>query len=302
MHRRNFLAIASASLLTQTMPATASSLPKQRESAMNTQPNSGYASVNGLELYYEIHGTGEPLVMLHGGIAASEAFGENLPLLAQSRQVIAVHLQGHGNTRDIDRPLRYELMADDVAGLIRHLGLEKADVMGYSFGAGVAMQAAIRHPQLMRRLIVVSEPMSRDGYYPEVLAAFDRMQEMAPQFGAGVGQSPMAELYPHIDWVKLFTKMGELTSRDYDWSEDVANLETPTMLVFADADAQTPEHIVKFWRLLGGGQRDAGLDGSQRPAARLAIVPGATHYNLFGTTAVAELVLPFLEADPPETR
>jgi pimeloyl-ACP methyl ester carboxylesterase len=116
---------------------------------------SGFAPVNGLDMYYEVHGSGEPLILLHGGIAASEAFGDNLVVLAESRQVIAVHLQGHGKTRDIDRPLRYELMADDVAALMEHLELQPADLLGYSMGGGVALQMAIRHPQLVRKLVIV---------------------------------------------------------------------------------------------------------------------------------------------------
>ncbi|MCT8997373.1 alpha/beta fold hydrolase [Chelativorans intermedius] len=268
---------------------------------MTTPTKTGYAPVNGLELYYEIHGTGKPLILLHGGIAALELFESSLPVFAGSRQVILVHLQAHGRTKDIDRPLRFEFMADDIAALLAHLGIAKADVMGYSLGGGVAMQLAIRHPEVVDRLVVVSEAMKRSGYYPEVIAAFDQMEAMAPQIGANVAQSPLAELYPDVDWVQLFAKMGDLLKRDYDWSEEFAAISSPTMLVFADADAQTPEYIMEAWRLLGGGQRDAGLDGSLRPQAQLAIVPGTTHYNLVATPVVAELVAPFLDAERPQS-
>lgn len=268
---------------------------------MTTPTETGYAPVNGLELYYEIHGTGKPLILLHGGIAAFELFETSLPAFAGTRQVIPVHLQGHGRTKDIDRPLRFEFMADDIAALMAHLGIEKADVMGYSLGGGVAMQLAIRHPDAVDRLVVLSEAMKRSGYYPEVIAAFDQMEAMAPQIGANVAQSPLAELHPDVDWVQLFTKMGDLLKRDYDWSEEFAAISSPTMLVFADADAQTPEYIMEAWRLLGGGQRDAGLDGSSRPQARLAIVPGTTHYNLVATPVAAELVAPFLDAELPQS-
>ncbi len=118
----------------------------------------GYAPVNGLHMYYEIHGTGKPLVLIHGGFGESGMFGDVLTQLAQGRQVIPVDLQAHGRTADIDRPLRYELMADDIGGLIQHLGFEKADVMGYSLGGGVALQTAIRHPGLVRKLALVSTP------------------------------------------------------------------------------------------------------------------------------------------------
>src|SRR5438132_13335238 len=138
--------------------------------AKNKDAKDSYASVNGLNMYYEIHGSGEPLILLHGGVGAIEMFGEVLPLLAEGRQVIAVDLQAHGRTADIDRPLSYEQMADDIAALIKHLGFAKADVMGYSLGGGVALQTALRHPEVVRKLVVVSTPVRRDGWYPEILA------------------------------------------------------------------------------------------------------------------------------------
>lgn len=258
---------------------------------------SDVAAVNGLQLYYEIHGSGgRPLIVLHGGIAASESFGPNLPALAASREVIAVHLQGHGRTRDIDRPLRFETMADDIAALAAHLGLKKIDVLGYSLGGGVAQQVAIRHPQLVERLVVVSQPFKRAAWYPEVLAAFDAMAAHAPQIAQNIAGSPMGALYPEVKWESLVRKIGELESHDYDWSTDVAKIKAKTLLVFADADAMRPEHMVEFYQLLGGGRHDAGMDGSRRPAAQWAVVPGTTHYNLLGTEAVAKLAIPFLDA------
>jgi pimeloyl-ACP methyl ester carboxylesterase len=140
---------------------------------MSDGSKGNYAEVNGLEMYYEIHGTGEPLILLHGGVGAIEMFGEVLPLLAEGRQVIAADLQAHGRTADIDRPLSFESMADDIAALIEHLGFEKADVMGYSLGGGVALQTAIRHPEVVRKLVVVSTPFERDGWYPEILAGME---------------------------------------------------------------------------------------------------------------------------------
>ena len=255
-----------------------------------------YASVNGLNLYYEIHGIGEPIILLHGGIGASEMFGPNLTRLAQSRQVIAVHLQGHGRTLDIDRPLHYETMADDIAALINHLGFRHADLMGYSLGGGVALQTAIRHPQRVRKLVVISVPMKHDGWYPEVLLSFDQMASQAAQLSAGLKQSPLAKLYPNVYWEVLFKKVGELESRNYDWSLDVSKLRIATMIMFADADSVRLEHILDFYRLLGGGIRDAGLNGSGRPTAHLAIVPGTTHYDILSTEVVADLVAPFLDA------
>lgn len=255
--------------------------------------NSGFAPVNGLNLYYEIHGEGQPLIMLHGGVSASEAFGQNLAELAKTRKVIAVHLQGHGHTKDIDRPLRFELMADDVAALMAFLKIEKADVLGYSLGGGVALQTAIRHPAAVNRLTVVSAAMQRDGSFPEVNTAFDQMTAHAPQIAQNIKGSPLGQLYPEVNWETLLRKIAEMESRDFDWSEQVKKLRSPTMLIFADADSVRPEHIVAFYKAVGGGQHDAGLDGSLRSAARLGIVPGATHYNILSTTAVAKMASPF---------
>src|SRR5207247_10394839 len=130
----------------------------------------GYAPVNGLNLYYQIHGTGKPLLLLHGGLGATVMFDEVRPALSKDRQVIAVDLQAHGRTGDIDRPLSYDAMADDIAALLKNLGIEKADVMGYSVGGGVALRTAVRHPEVVRKLVLVSTAFRRDGWYPEVLA------------------------------------------------------------------------------------------------------------------------------------
>ena len=253
----------------------------------------GFAPINGLKLYYEVRGAGDPLVLLHGGVAGIVMFGPNLQELSRDRQVIAVELQGHGRTADIDRPLSYEAMADDVAALLRHLDIARADVMGLSLGAGVAMQMAFRHAPMVHRLVVVAFPCRRDGWYPGVRAQFDRMGAAAAE---PMRQSPLAQLYPDVDWARLFAKIGDLQRRDYDWSAQVRALQSPTMLVFADADAVRPAHIVEFFGLLGGGYRDAGLDGAGRPVARLAVLPGLTHYQIGSDPALAAAVVPFLAA------
>lgn len=262
---------------------------------MTDANRSAHAPVNGVNLYYEIHGSGRPLVLLHGGVSASEAFGPNLAALAAQRQVIAVHLQGHGHTPDVERPLRFEDMADDVAALARHLGLKKIDVMGYSLGGGVAQQVAVRHPGLVDRLVVVSQVFKRAGWYPEVIAAFDAMAAHAPMIAQNIAQSPMAKLYPNVKWEALLRKIGELESHDYDWTAQLAAVKARTLLVFADADAMRPEHMVEFYKLLGGGRQDAGMDGSQRPAGQWAVIPDTTHYNLLATEAVAKAAVAFLD-------
>jgi pimeloyl-ACP methyl ester carboxylesterase len=258
-----------------------------------------YAKVNGLSLYYEEHGSGEPLVLLHGGISAGEMFGAILPALAAERRVITVDLQGHGGTADVDRPLLPETMADDIAALIRHLGVERADVMGYSLGGTVALRTAIQHPQVVRRLVLVSVGFRRDGSHPEVV---QNMDQFSPELAPVLQQSPLYERYARLaprveDWPVLIAKTSELLHADYDWTAEVERLEPPTMLVFADADSVRPAHIVEFYALLGGGLRDANWDGSLRPTARLAILPGTTHYDVYASPALAPAVGPFLDAE-----
>jgi pimeloyl-ACP methyl ester carboxylesterase len=267
----------------------------------NTVSPTGYAPVNGLDLYYEVHGRGKPLVLLHGGLGALEMFGDVLPVLAAGRRVVAVDLQAHGRTADADRPLRFELMADDVAALIQHLGLGKADVMGYSLGGGVALQTALRHPAAVDRLVLVSTPFKRDGWYPEILAGQAQVGAAAAE---PMKQTPLYQQYASLaprpeDWPVLLDKLGELLGRDYDWSSEVAALRAPTLLVAGDADALSPAHAVAFFGLLGGGKQDAGWDRSGMSTARLAILPGATHYDICASPALASTVAAFLDAPAP---
>jgi pimeloyl-ACP methyl ester carboxylesterase len=271
---------------------------------MDGDSKGDYAEVNGLRMYYEVHGSGEPLILLHGGVGAIEMFGEVLPLLVEGRRVVAVDLQAHGRTADIDRPLSYESMADDISVLIGHLGFGEADVMGYSLGGGVALQTAIRHPNAVRKLVVVSTTFKRDGWYPEVLAG---MGQMGPEAAEPMKQTPMYELYAAVaprpeDWPVLLTKLGELLRQDYDWSAEVEEIEAPTMIVVGDADSVRTAHAVEFFELLGGGKADAGWDGSGMPNARLAVLPATTHYDIFSSPALAAAVAPFLDAPMPEGR
>ncbi|MFI7080455.1 alpha/beta fold hydrolase [Micromonospora sp. NPDC049903] len=256
----------------------------------------GYAEVADVRFWYETHGTGRPLVLLHGGFGAVETFAAIRPALAQRRQVISVDLPGHGRTADVDRPMRYESMADDVAAFIDHLDLGPVDVLGFSLGGGVGLRLAVQHRHLLRRLVVVSAPCRRQGWFPEVLAGMPEPDEAAGERMRGI---PAYELYRQVaprpdDWPKLWARTGELLRREYDWSAEVAALTTPTLLVFADADSIRPAHMVEFFGLLGGGHRDAGWDGADRPDARLAVLPGLTHYDIVDSPALPTVVLPFL--------
>jgi pimeloyl-ACP methyl ester carboxylesterase len=267
-------------------------------------PAAGYAPVNGLNLYYETHGTGEPLLLLHGGLGTGEMFAAIMPALSATRRVITVDLQAHGHTADIDRPLSLELMAGDIAGLLRYLGIEKADVMGYSMGGLVALRTAVQHPAQVKRLVVVSAACRRNGWYPEILAGMDQVSAAAAE---PMKQTPMYQAYARVapkpaDWPVLLTKAGDMFRKDYDWSKEVAAIKAPTLLVFGDADAVRPAHAVEFFQLLGGGQKDGGWDGSGISNARLAILPGLTHYTVFSSPALASTVENFLGASTPAAR
>jgi pimeloyl-ACP methyl ester carboxylesterase len=263
-----------------------------------TELRSGYAAVNGLDLYYEIHGAGRPLIVLHGGLGSTAMFCEILPALTGNRQIVAVDLQAHGRTADIDRPLSYQLMADDIAALMAHLGLDKADLMGYSLGAGVALRAAIQHPLTVGKLVLISIPLRRNGWYPEVLAA---MAQVGAASAEMMKPSPIYAEYARVaprpdDFPQLLTKIGALLRQDYDWSSELPALKAPTMIVFGDNDSVRPAHIVEFFQLLGGGRKDAGWDRSGMSAARLAILPGATHYDILSSPVLPAAVVPFLDA------
>lgn len=253
-------------------------------------------AVNGIELAYQLHGDGEPLVLLHGGFGSLEMFGPNAAALAAGRQVIGVDLQSHGRTPAVDRPMRFETMADDISALIRHLGHERADVMGFSLGGGVALRTAIQHADAVDRLVLVSTPFKREGWYPEMVAGFD---QMGPQIAEPMKQT-MYEVYREVaprvdDWDILVAQLSELLTIDYDWTDEVQGLPMPVMLVIGDADGLPPRHAVEFFELLGGGMRDAVWDGSGITHHALAVLPRVTHYDIAVTGALATNVAKFLD-------
>ena len=265
------------------------------------KPAGQYAEVNGIKLYYEIHGQGRPLILLHGGLGALEMFGPNLTALAQNHQVIAVDLQGHGRTADIDRPLSVLYMADDIAALINHLNLQRPDIMGYSLGGGVALLTAIRHPEVVGKLVVVSTPFRRNGFYPDILA---QQGQVTPAAAEAMKQTPMYAMYASLaprpqDWARLLGKIGDAMKQDFDFSQQIRGITATTLIVAGDADIFPPAHAVEMFGLLGGGQRDGGWDGSGRPKSRLAILPGLTHYTIFNAPALAATVIPFLDETAP---
>jgi pimeloyl-ACP methyl ester carboxylesterase len=263
-----------------------------------TPLQSGYAPVNGLQMYYEVHGAGEPLMLLHGAYGAIDLWGPILPSLAEHRQVIAVEQQAHGHTADIDRPLTYEQMTEDTAALMRHLGIENADVFGYSMGGNIGLQLAMRHPDLVRKLVAISANYRSDAYYPELL---DLIQTITPEVFAG---SPLEVSYlrnaPNPDnWPVLIDKLKQLDAQEFAWPEEqIRAIAAPTLLVMGDSDAMRPEHMVELFRLLGGGVPG---DLTGLPKSQLAVVLGATHVSL--VTERADLLLAvstaFLDAPMP---
>lgn len=273
------------------------SKPTAPTAATAATKKSGHVPINGVTYYYEIHGTGEPLLLLHGGLGSIDMFGPVLPALAKTRQVIAVDLLGHGRTTLGDRTIDLTEMGNDVAALLDHLGVAQLDALGYSMGAGVAFRLAVKHPAKVRRLVLVSAGFSDEGFHPE-------MRPMQAAVGAAMADmmkdTPMYKSYMAVapnpgDFPRLLDRMGELMRRPYNWADDVKTLQMPTMLVFGDSDMYRPEHVVEFYKLLGGGLKDAGWQREHMSKNRLAIVPDLTHYEMFLSPVLVPTVLPFLD-------
>lgn len=283
------------------MPAVASAEEtKASEAASAAAPaKSGHIEAGGIDYYYEIRGKGEPLLLLHGGLGSTDMFAPIMPQLAENRTVIGVDLQGHGRTALGDRPISLEAMGDDMAAIVKALGYDKVDVLGYSFGGGVGFRFAVQHPEAVRRLTLVSAGYARDGFYPDILAqqaqvgaAMADFMKDTPMYKSYVAVAPKPEDFP-----RLLDAMGKLMSVDYDYSADVASLKMPVMLVFGDSDMYRPEHVIKFYQLLGGGLRDAGWMRENLSQNRLAIIPNRTHYDTFFAPELTTTVLPFLNGE-----
>jgi len=293
------LAIATPALAAEN--ASASS-PWMNSQITQSALKSGHVTANGVSYYYQVHGKGgrgqaEALLLLHGGLGQIEMFGPNLTALAQGRQVIGVDLQGHGRSSLGDREISLVDMGDDMAAVLKSLGYRKVDVMGYSMGGGVAFRFAVQHPDMVRRLVLVSAGFAQDGFYPEMLpmqaavgAAMAEQMKGTPMYESYMALSPRPQDFP-----KLLDRMGALMRKPYDWSADVKKLAMPTLLVFGDSDMFRPEHEVKFYQLLGGGLTDAGWQREHMSKNRLAILPDVTHYEMGMAPALAATVMPFLD-------
>jgi pimeloyl-ACP methyl ester carboxylesterase len=260
--------------------------------------SSGYAEVNSINLYHEIYGEGEPLVLIHGGLTTiSEMQGWVQPL-AQTRRVIAVEMQGHGRTADTDRRMTFDTMGDDIAALLDYLKIPKADLVGHSFGGASAIRAAIQHPDHVRRLVVISSPHARSAWYPETQ---EGMSRVGASMAENMMQTPTGKFSKHWPEPQRFTqfldKFGKMMTKDYDWSADIAKLPMPVLLVFADNDSVSQKRIAEFFALVGGGGKEPGWLNTQLSKSRLAVVPGYSHYNFITSPEVPQIIGKFL-ADP----
>lgn len=253
-------------------------------------------AVNGMQMYYEVSGRGDPLIVLHGAHMNIQTMGDIVPKLAKTHRVYALEFQGHGRTTDIDRPITYQNLADDVAVFMDAVGLHKADIFGYSMGAAAALQVAIRHPHKVDQLIAASTSYDIEGYQPaykELIPTFTR--EAFAQF-----EEDWRKLAPNPDGFWPFIdKMIALEKEPMAWEEDVKALKTPTLIIAGDADVITLEHAVSMFRLLGGGVM--GDMGVPLPASRLAIMPATSHTAVITQTKLLHsFVEPFLQGETPK--
>lgn len=258
------------------------------------QAKTGFAQVNGLKMYYEVHGSGQPLVLLHGAFnTINTAFAEIIPVLSKTRQIIAVELQGHGRTADIDRPFSFQSMADDVAACLKQLKIDSADIFGYSMGGGVAQQIAIRHPSAVRRLIITSSVYKYEGWTQETRSILPMLTpEMFERTPIKTEYDKLAPDPTH--WKEFINKMKKFVTTSYDFGADkVKAIKSPTLIITGDGDGVLPEHAVEMCRLRGGGYM---IDFGPIPAAQLAIFPGSSHISVMMQTPwLLSMITPFLD-------
>lgn len=272
------------------------SITLQSIAQVNTKPvRTGYAPVNGLKMYYEIYGTGKPLLLLHGAFNTIHlAFATLIPELSRGREVIAVELQGHGHTADIDRPFSFEAMADDVAALLKYLKIDSADIFGYSMGGMIAWQLAIRHPDAVRKLVVASSVYKYEGWTPETRAI---LPNITPEIFQG---TPVKSEYDSLapdpkHWVEFVNKMKKFVSTPFDFTaEKIKAIKSPTLIIAGDGDGVLPEHAVETFRLRNGKYM---IDFSPPPSTQLAILPGTSHVSvMMHKEWLLSMIIPFLDA------
>jgi pimeloyl-ACP methyl ester carboxylesterase len=288
------IALACETQQKETEPTAAAS--KDTTAGKSIKPaESGYADVNGLKMYYEVYGEGKPIVLLHGSFMTIPMnWSHIIPLLSKDRKVIVTEMQGHGRTKDISREFSYEGMADDVSGLLKHLKIDSADILGYSMGGGIAFQVAVRHPEQVRRLVVLSGAYAHNGWWPDVEASFATIN--ADMFKG----SPIEKQYDSLGndpahFPEFVKKVMSIDLKPYDWSKDVKNIQAPIFMVIGDADGVRYEHALELFRAKGGGKM-GDLHGL--PKSRLAILPGTTHIGMMQHTDwLIPMITDFLNSD-----
>ncbi len=258
-----------------------------------TANETGYASVNGLQMYYEVHGSGPPLLLLHGSFMTVESFGPLLSGLGATRRVIVPEMQAHGRTADIDRPMSFEQLADDAAALLRYLGVEQADIAGYSLGGGIALQIAIRHPELVRKVVPISASLSRRGNYPEVASG---ISNITPELFDGTPwKATYLRVAPDPDgFPKLVERIKEMSRQTLEWQDAARSITAPVLVIIGDSDGTKPEHAIEMFRLFGGGVMG---DLAGMPASQLAVLPGTSHVGILERSSwLLDMIPAFLDA------
>ncbi|QNL51985.1 alpha/beta hydrolase [Olivibacter sp. SDN3] len=255
----------------------------------------GYAPVNGLKLYYEVHGEGEPLVLVHGSFMTIPSNWERIIPLFKNRKLIVAEMQGHGRTADISRELSYEGMADDISGLLKVLEIDSADVLGYSMGGGVAFQMGIRHPQQVKKLIILSGVYKHDGWWPEVEESFDTIN--AEMFKGSPIEQAYDSLSPHPEKFEEFvSKTMSIDLKPYDWTEEVRQMNIPIFMLLGDSDGIRYDHAAELMRMKGGAKMG---DFGEMSTSRMAILPATTHIGIMDRVTIwVPLVEEFLEGKP----
>jgi pimeloyl-ACP methyl ester carboxylesterase len=282
--------------------------PVQAEPTINsgaaevTASSSGLLDVNGIKLWHEVYGEGQPVLVLHGGLMTIPEMMPLIAPLAKERKVVAVELQGHGRSPDTDRPITLDATGEDVAAIIDALKLGPTDLIGYSFGGAAALRASIRHPEKVRRLVVISSPCARRGWYPE---AQQGMAAVGASLADALKETPTARFaraWPEPQrFPQFLDKMGKALGQDYDWCTEVSKLPMPTLLVYVDHDSISQRHVADFFALLGGGISEPGWENTKFTKARLAIIPGYSHYNFMTSNELPPIVEKFLASSLTNT-
>jgi pimeloyl-ACP methyl ester carboxylesterase len=298
MLRSALFGLAAAALL----QTTATFAQNAATPALPIPTSSGYANVNGVEVYYAVYGKGDPIVLLHGGFGLIEMFGPVLGILAENHTVIGVDLQGHGRTLPFDRPMSFEAMATDVAEIVTFLGYEKADIAGYSMGGGVALRMALDYPEVVDKLVLISTPYAFSGWHDFNANGMRGMASAVDQTAEGLKQTPIYAAYTSValdsgNWITLVTQMAGFIGNDYDWADEIAQIKSPTLLAVGDWDAVRTSHVAQFFELLGGGAQDAMWDRSGINQNRLAILPNSTHYDIFTSPDLARTIIGFVDME-----